>query len=244
MIRCLVSANETEPSCSSYLTQEKEFELVSANSEKEIIECFKVYLPDIIIIDVDRRDYDAFSVIDKITSLSVDSCISNIIVLYSDFSKLQNLTMSKIFACLPKPVSSDSLITSLYKANYEKTQKRFQKDILHQRVYILLREMHFPYSPVGSLYLRKAVRDCYREPKNGNNLKNVYKRIAIRHNTTVENVKWDITSVIRQYRQNYRDRENVLKVLFGDDFCEDELTPKHLIYHMATYLRIDDKKNF
>lgn len=244
MIRCLVSANETEPSCSSYLTQEKEIEFVNANSEKEIIECFKVYLPDIIIIDVDRRDYDAFSVIDKITSLSVDSCISNIIVLYSDFSKLQNLTMSKIFACLPKPISNDSLLNSLYKANHEKSEKKFQKDILHQRVYILLREMHFPYSPVGSLYLRKAVRDCYREPKNGNNLRNVYNRIAIRHNTTIENVKWDITSVIRQYRQNYRDRENALKVLFGDDFCEDELTPKHLIYHMATYLRIEDKKNF
>ena len=55
MIRCLVSENETETGCSSYLTQEKEIELVNANSEEEIIECFKVYLPDIIIIDIDHE---------------------------------------------------------------------------------------------------------------------------------------------------------------------------------------------
>ena len=245
MIRCLVSENETETGCSSYLTQEKEIELVKANSEEEIIECFKVYLPDIIVIDIDHEKYNAFSVINKITHFLLDSCTSNIIVLYSDFSKLENLTMSKVFACIKKPVTRDSILNSLFRENNEKSETKFLNDILHQKIYLLLRTMRFPISPVRSLYLRKAVRDCYREPKKGKNLTNIYETIATRNNTSAQKIEWDITSVIRQYRQNYDKNKTTLKGLFGDNFCEEELTPKHLIYHMSSYLRIENnKKNF
>ena len=69
--------------------------------------------------------------------------------------------------------------------------------------------------------------------------------IATRNNTSAQKIEWDITSVIRQYRQNYDKNKTTLKGLFGDNFCEEELTPKHLIYHMSSYLRIENnKKNF
>ena len=99
--------------------------------------------------------------------------------------------------------------------------------------------MKLPNYTNGSIYLRKAVRDCFREPRNLNNLDNVYRSIAVIHGIEdYRKVSWDIRNTLNVYRDHYSSNEATLKELFGNDFCIEDITPRHVISAMVVYLRI------
>ena len=238
MIRCIVSDVETEPSCSNYLTREKGFELLCISSEDEILEKYNFFRPDVVILDLDNTVLNCKSIIDKLTHLFADTSVSNIVLLYTNFNSLLNINISKVFMFLHKPFSEEILISSINKVIEERNEKKFLKDELHKKVLLLQNKMNIPDITAGTLYLRKAVRCCYREPDSANKLNDVYERIALKHNISTEQVLGDIRNTLNSYKDSYSKNEATLQELFGSNFCQDDLTPKRIIRHMSLYLRL------
>ena len=45
-------------------------------------------------------------------------------------------------------------------------------------------------------------------------------------------------NTLNVYREHYSSNESTLKELFGNDFCIEDITPRHVISAMVVYLRI------
>jgi len=238
MIRCIVSDTETEPSCSNYLTREKGFELLTISSENEILECYKFFRPDVVILDLDNSTLNYKEIIEQLTHLFADVSVSNIILLYTNFYSLLNINISKVFMFLHKPFSEDILICSIKKVIEERNEKRFLKDELHKKVFLLQNKMNIPDITSGTIYLRKAVRCCFRNPDSANRLNDVYQQIANRHNISIKQVEGDIRNTLTYYKDFYPQNKTTLQELFGANFSQDDLTPKRVIRYMASYLRL------
>ena len=253
MVNCLVS--ETEPNYSIYLTNEKELNVVSATSEEEIIKNYMDFFPDVFIIDMDNKNLDVLSVIEKIPHLS-DSYSNNIIILYSDSKLLSNIPTYRVSMCIPKNQIFQLLLNSIFIVTNKKNKVWYDTDSLHQRVYNLQHKMNLPDNTTGVSYLRKAVRVCYREPKNADNLSTIYKIVTdeiikqanagssklddkLIQKYDYKKIQWDIEKTVKSYQNDFKKNEKIIHSLFGDDFSEYDITPKKLIHAMVKYLRIN-----
>lgn len=98
--------------------------------------------------------------------------------------------------------------------------------------------MKLPNHTSGSVYLRKAVRDCHKDPTNINKLDIVYKDIAKLYGVEdYRKISWDIRNTLNVYRDHYSANKTNLKELFGNDFSAEDITPIHIISAMVGYLR-------
>ena len=254
MINCLVF--ETEPNCSIYLTKEKDLNVIIATSEKEIITKYKILFPDVFIIDIDNNISEVVSILNQITIDSAWLPYDNIIIIYSDKSIFKDIKLSKVYTCISKSHISELLLNSILIIANQKNQIWYDTDSLHQRVYNLQHKMNLADNTIGVSYLRKAVRVCYREPKYSDNLNIIYERVAYEIKEQAEKsrtkldskliekfdynkIKWDIERSVNLYQKNFKKNEQTLHTLFGDDFSEDDITPKKLIHAMVKYLRIN-----
>ena len=53
MVRAIVYEDEQEPSCSRFLTQEKNLDLIHINSENQILDTYSKVLPNVLILNID-----------------------------------------------------------------------------------------------------------------------------------------------------------------------------------------------
>ena len=254
MINCLVF--ETEPNCSIYLTKEKDLNVIIATSEKEIITKYKILFPDVFIIDIDNNISEVVSILNQITIDSAWLPYDDIIIIYSDKSIFKDIKLSKVYTCISKSHISELLLNSILIIANQKNQIWYDTDSLHQRVYNLQHKMNLADNTIGVSYLRKAVRVCYREPKYANKLSTIYKRVsyefkeqAEKNNGQLDNeiiekfdcekIRWDIAKTVKLYQNDFKKNENIIHNLFGNNFYEDDITPKKLIQAMVKYLRIN-----
>lgn len=241
MIRAIVYEDEQEHSCSRFLTQEKNLDLIHINSENKILDTYSKVLPNVLILNINMFSKNYADIVQTILLLPNNFNLHSILILCSINETFCVSHSSKTIHFIRKPISKDILINSInsYDIQTNDNNSNFLNDKLHQDVFKLQTNMKLPNYTNGSIYLRKAVRDCFREPRNLNNLDNVYKRIAAIHGIEdYRKISWDIRNTLNVYREHYSSNESTLKELFGNDFCIEDITPRHVISAMVVYLRI------
>lgn len=240
MIRAVVYEDEQEPSYSRFLTQEKNLDLIYINSDKNILETYSRTLPNVLILNIDMFNKKYADIVQTILLLPNNFNLQSILILCSVNETFCVSQSSKTIHFIRKPISEDVLINSINSKNviqYD-NNNNFLNDKLHQDVFKLQTAMKLPNHTSGSIYLRKAVRDCIKDPTNINKLDNVYKDIAIIYGIEdYRKISWDIRNTLNVYREHYSANKTILNELFGNDFSAEDITPIHIISAMVGYLR-------
>ena len=239
MIRAVVYEDEQEPSYSRFLTQEKNLDLIYINSDKNILDTYSKALPNVLILNINMFTKKYADIVQTILLLPNNFNLQSILILCSINETFCVSQSSKTIHFIRKPISKEILINSINSKNaIQYDNNNFLNDKLHKEVFKLQTAMKLPNHTSGSVYLRKAVRDCYKDPTNINKLNIVYKDIAILYGVEDYNkISWDIRNTLNVYRNHYSVNKTILKELFGDDFSAEDITPIHIISTMVGYLR-------
>lgn len=239
MIRAVVYEDEQEPSYSRFLTQEKNLDLIYINSDKNILETYSKALPNVLILNINMFTKKYADIVQTILLLPNNFNLQSILILCSINETFCVSQSSKTIHFIRKPISKEILINSINSKNSIKyDNNNFLNDKLHQEVFKLQTAMKLPNHTSGSVYLRKAVRDCYKDPTNINKLDIVYKDIAKLYGVEdYRKISWDIRNTLNVYRVHYSTNKTILKELFGNDFSAEDITPIHIISAMVGYLR-------
>ena len=188
---------------------------------KEAIEIVKKQKIDVVILDNDLPNGLAKNFLDFIEENYIEDKMS-VIVLAKE-NENEWLTENKsIFKILYKPVEIPPIVYALRELCGN--NNALKQSMLRDKINRELEKLQYNPSYVGTKYMAEAIYEIYSKNyiyKGGNLSRNVYPIIAENHNTTVNNVKCNITSATKCMMQ--RCPKNMMEDYL---FCEGNETPK------------------
>ena len=186
---------------------------------KEAIEIVKKQKIDVIILDYDMPNGVARDFLNYIDENNVDDKMSVILLVNENDSLISNKCIYKI---VHKTNELAPIVYAVREISVNNTT--FRQSLLKDKIYKELEKLQYNLSYVGTQYMAEAIYELYSKNyiyKGGNLSKNVYPLIAQNHNTTVNNIKCNITAATRSMTERCPKEvmENYL-------FCEGSEKPK------------------
>ncbi len=188
---------------------------------KEAIEIVKKQKINVILLDYDMPNGVARKFLDFIDENNPDNKISVVLLISKDEN--EKLITNK---CVSKMIHKSNELAPVVYALREISGNNttFKQSIIKDKIYKELEKLQYNFSYIGTQYMAEAIYELYSKNyiyTGGNLSKNVYPTIAENHNTTVNNVKCNITSATRAMTQ--RCSKEVMEDYL---FCDENETPK------------------
>lgn len=192
-----------------------------AYTVKEATEIVRKQKIDIFILDYNMQNGVARNFLDYIDENNEDEKMS--VILLVDKDENENLISNK---CISKIIHKSNEISEIIYALREmsRNNKVAKQSLLKEKINKELEKMQYNFSYVGTKYMAEAIYEIYSKNyiyTGGNLSKNVYPIIAQNHNTTINNIKCNITSATRLMAQ--RCPKDVMENYL---FCENGEVPK------------------
>ena len=188
---------------------------------KEAIEIIKKQKINIIILDYDLPNSTADSLLKYLDKNKLEDRIPTLVLAKkTDEEKIKD--SESIYKVICKPIKVAPIVYGLRELSGSSTA--IKQALIKDRINKELEKLQYNFSYVGTKYMAEAIYEIYTKNyiyKGGNLSKNVYPIIAENHNTSVNNVKCNITSATKCMTQRCpKDMmDNYL-------FCEDGDSPK------------------
>ncbi len=190
---------------------------------KEAIEISNRQKIDIAILDYNLKENSASSYIEFVSENNNKSTNKISLILLAEKNKLDDKSYeNEVYKVIYRPIQIAQLIYAireLSNCDISANQK-----LIKNKIFKELEKLQYNFSYVGTQYMAEAIYEIYSKKyiySGGNLNKNVYPIIAQKHNTTVNNVKCNITSATKIMSEKCSKdiMENYL-------FCENSNKPK------------------
>lgn len=201
----------------------------TTSTEKSTLQQFYEKKPDILIMDLTNKNFNALYVLSKLAEKSTDAYKK--IILITDDSSSNFINQSNFADVLSKPITTQKLICSLYK-----NPLPISKTITEQDVKKLLLSLKIDLYSTGIQFLIRAILMAAENYKLLQNLQDIYEMIGKEQNISYEKVKWSIrssTETINKYAN-----PELFKSIFKYYDDTRSLTPKYFIKLVLYYFDI------
>jgi len=202
-------------------------------SVKEAIEISKKQKIDIAILDYDMQNGVATKFLEFASENNREQKLS-VILLAENSEELDLLDNSFVHNIIKKPVELTQLIYSVRELSNNNAV--LNQNVIKNKINKELEKLQYNFSYVGTKYMAEAIYEIYSRKyiySGGNLNKNVYPVIAEKHNTTVNNIKCNITSATRVMTDRCP-REIMENYLFCDE--NEKPKVKEIMYKVVNRL--------
>lgn len=212
-----------------FLTKDKNINIISKTRDGEsTVEMYQALKPDVLLLDLDMPKLNGLEVINQISKDSDEKNKCNIIVISGNVELMHRLyNTAKVYRIMPKPTNLDevlSLIKDISNAPRELDQIKLKS---------LLLELKFNLYSKGTLFLIDAINIAYNNPVLLCKIEDLYNRVAIKNNVSVNKVQRSIRSSI-DVMNNHISHE--LLRSFFHIYNNDIIAPKYFFTIIIEYL--------
>lgn len=218
----------------SFFTKDKGLSILDcAEDGEKALQLYNEKKPDILLLDLGLPRKDGLSVIEDLSLSEGYDRKCNIIVISGENSLRTNiLNTKKVFKVIHKPCSLDTILDAIREFEKEQNKKEFPvKDLNH-----LFFKLNLKVHSSSCNYLTDVIKYAYYRPYMLNNIKNIYKIVALQYNCNHEAIRSSIRSTIRTVK-NCKDKELMKSIFFvsGSDYNKI-ISPCYLVECMVEYL--------
>ncbi|MBR6034024.1 MAG: hypothetical protein IKP28_04745 [Clostridia bacterium] len=188
---------------------------------KEAIEIAKKQKVDLAILDCDLKNNVSLKFLDFASEYNKTSGKMSVIAMTNNIGN-KELDYSCILKVINKPVILEQIINAI--REFSNGENVSTQNILKNKILKELEKLQYNFSYVGTQYMAEAIYEIYTKKyiySGGNLNKNIYPIIAEKHNTTVNNVKCNITSATKTMSEKCP-KEIIQSYLF----CDENEKPK------------------
>lgn len=231
MVQVMIAEDNIELSSMycRFLTKDKNINIISKTRDGEsTVEMYQALKPDVLLLDLDMPKLNGLEVINQISKDSDEKNKCNIIVISGNVELMHRLyNTAKVYRIMPKPTNLDevlSLIKDISNAPRELDQIKLKS---------LLLELKFNLYSKGTLFLIDAINIAYNNPVLLCKIEDLYNRVAIKNNVSVNKVQRSIRSSI-DVMNNHISHE--LLRSFFHIYNNDIIAPKYFFTIIIEYL--------
>ena len=231
MVQVMIAEDNIELSSMycRFLTKDKNINIISKTRDGEsTIEMYQALKPDVLLLDLDMPKLNGLEVINQISKDSDEKNKCNIIVISGNVELMHRLfNTAKVYRIMPKPTNLDevlSLIKDISNAPRELDQIKLKS---------LLLELKFNLYSKGTLFLIDAINIAYNNPVLLCKIEDLYNRVSIKNNVSVNKVQRSIRSSI-DVMNNHISHE--LLRSFFHIYNNDIIAPKYFFTIIIEYL--------
>lgn len=231
MVQVMIAEDNIELSSMycRFLTKDKNINIISKTRDGEsTVEMYQALKPDVLLLDLDMPKLNGLEVINRISKDSDEKNKCNIIVISGNVELMHRLyNTAKVYRIMPKPTNLDevlSLIKDISNAPRELDQIKLKS---------LLLELKFNLYSKGTLFLIDAINIAYNNPVLLCKIEDLYNRVSIKNNVSVNKVQRSIRSSI-DVMNNHISHE--LLRSFFHIYNNDIIAPKYFFTIIIEYL--------
>lgn len=231
MVQVMIAEDNIELSSMycRFLTKDKNINIISKTRDGEsTVEMYQALKPDVLLLDLDMPKLNGLEVINQISKDSDEKNKCNIIVISGNVELMHRLyNTAKVYRIMPKPTNLDevlSLIKDISNAPRELDQIKLKS---------LLLELKFNLYSKGTLFLIDAINIAYNNPVLLCKIEDLYNRVSIKNNVSVNKVQRSIRSSI-DVMNNHISHE--LLRSFFHIYNNDIIAPKYFFTIIIEYL--------
>lgn len=233
MVKVLVADEnlETNLGCCNYLANDKELNISNVFNGLNVINKYYEDNPNVLVINSDFKDKNCTEIINDLSSSSQERNNCNILLTIDRIYKIIDFEyMSKIYRLFNAPVDYRKIKDSICQYNldnyifYEPTDYNLT---------MLFFKLNIYNETLGSMYLKYAIKECYKNYNLLNSLNDIYTMIAIKFGVSYESVRPAIRNSLKTMN-NYRNSINntgLFKLFENEDF----ITQKNFIRIITAY---------
>ena len=194
MVQVMIAEDNIELSSMycRFLTKDKNINIISKTRDGEsTVEMYQALKPDVLLLDLDMPKLNGLEVINRISKDSDEKNKCNIIVISGNVELMHRLfNTAKVYRIMPKPTNLDEVLSLI------KDISNAPKELDQIKLKSLLLELKFNLYSKGTLFLIDAINIAYNNPVLLCKIEDLYNRVSIKNNVSVNKVQRSIRSSI------------------------------------------------
>lgn len=231
MVQVMIAEDNIELSSMycRFLTKDKNINIISKTRDGEsTVEMYQALKPDVLLLDLDMPKLNGLEVINRISKDSDEKNKCNIIVISGNVELMHRLfNTAKVYRIMPKPTNLDEVLSLI------KDISNAPKELDQIKLKSLLLELKFNLYSKGTLFLIDAINIAYNNPVLLCKIEDLYNRVSIKNNVSVNKVQRSIRSSI-DVMNNHISHE--LLRSFFHIYNNDIIAPKYFFTIIIEYL--------
>ena len=231
MVQVMIAEDNIELSSMycRFLTKDKNINIISKTRDGEsTVEMYQALKPDVLLLDLDMPKLNGLEVINRISKDSDEKNKCNIIVISGNVELMHRLfNTAKVYRIMPKPTNLDEVLSLI------KDISNAPKELDQIKLKSLLLELKFNLYSKGTLFLIDAINIAYNNPVLLCKIEDLYNRVSIKNNVSVNKVQRSIRSAI-DVMNNHISHE--LLRSFFHIYNNDIIAPKYFFTIIIEYL--------
>ena len=231
MVQVMIAEDNIELSSMycRFLTKDKNVNIISKTRDGEsTIEMYQALKPDVLLLDLDMPKLNGLEVINQISKDSDEKNKCNIIVISGNVELMHRLfNTAKVYRIMPKPTNLDEVLSLI------KDISNAPKELDQIKLKSLLLELKFNLYSKGTLFLIDAINIAYNNPVLLCKIEDLYNRVSIKNNVSVNKIQRSIRSSI-DVMNNHISPE--LLRSFFHIYNNDIIAPKYFFTIIIEYL--------
>lgn len=231
MVQVMIAEDNIELSSMycRFLTKDKNINIISKTRDGEsTVEMYQALKPDVLLLDLDMPKLNGLEVINQISKDSDEKNKCNIIVISGNVELMHRLfNTAKVYRIMPKPTNLDEVLSLI------KDISNTPKELDQIKLKSLLLELKFNLYSKGTLFLIDAINIAYNNPVLLCKIEDLYNRVSIKNNVSVNKVQRSIRSSI-DVMNNHISHE--LLRSFFHIYNNDIIAPKYFFTIIIEYL--------
>jgi len=231
MVQVMIAEDNIELSSMycRFLTKDKNINIISKTRDGEsTVEMYQALKPDVLLLDLDMPKLNGLEVINRISKDSDEKNKCNIIVISGNFELMHRLfNTAKVYRIMPKPTNLDEVLSLI------KDISNAPKELDQIKLKSLLLELKFNLYSKGTLFLIDAINIAYNNPVLLCKIEDLYNRVSIKNNVSVNKVQRSIRSSI-DVMNNHISHE--LLRSFFHIYNNEIIAPKYFFTIIIEYL--------
>lgn len=231
MVQVMIAEDNIELSSMycRFLTKDKNINIISKTRDGEsTVEMYQALKPDVLLLDLDMPKLNGLEVINRISKDSDEKNKCNIIVISGNVELMHRLfNTAKVYRIMPKPTNLDEVLSLI------KDISNAPKELDQIKLKSLLLELKFNLYSKGTLFLIDAINIAYNNPVLLCKIEDLYNRVSIKNNVSVNKVQRSIRSSI-DVMNNHISHE--LLRSFFHIYNNEIIAPKYFFTIIIEYL--------
>ena len=231
MVQVMIAEDNIELSSMycRFLTKDKNINIISKTRDGEsTVEMYQALKPDVLLLDLDMPKLNGLEVINQISKDSDEKNKCNIIVISGNVELMHRLfNTAKVYRIMPKPTNLDEVLSLI------KDISNAPKELDQIKLKSLLLELKFNLYSKGTLFLIDAINIAYNNPVLLCKIEDLYNRVSIKNNVSVNKVQRSIRSSI-DVMNNHISHE--LLRSFFHIYNNEIIAPKYFFTIIIEYL--------
>lgn len=213
------------------LANDRKYIIKNTFDEKDTIEKYFKFNPDILVLDDSLSEISIEKIIDKLSAFPIDRQKCNTILTLKENTFLRLKKFSKIDSIVYKPFSNNSLYTAID----DLSKVYCTPGIDFYDIDILLAALGFNSFSNGYQYLKEAIIYCYYDEDALEKFDRTLDLISYEHNISKSQVRDAIRACLKHFNSiNHTYYSKDLEILLYND--GKDITPKAFLQKIVIYL--------